>query len=273
MRAFWIIPLVPLLACTGGPGDDEVGETANSADSSDSSETANSTDSTTTDSTTTDSTTTDSTDSTTGADSCPPLPESPADFAYTIEIPGADPWDTDITWSCTVIDSNTLDGFAVTLDCPEAMEPVVVSVLADPLLSPPVMNGAAMTLRYVSEGPWWFNSYLRLDLDGFGHLLTLIDGDALQPPDPFVFELPVPISTVSGLCDPVPDGCGERERLGLAFTVNGEDVVMFDPNFATVGGIPGTDVWVAAAGHLHDVLCTDTPDEWFRVLIANTGWE
>jgi hypothetical protein len=130
-----------------------------------------------------------------------------------------------------------------------------------------------LELRYVSEGPWWFNTYLRLDLQGFGHLLTIVDGDALLPPDPYVFELPFPISTVAGLCTPLPDGCGDLERLALDFTLNAEAAHMFESEYAIVGGDPGTEVWVAAAGHLHDIRCTDTPDEWFRVMIANTGWE
>lgn len=280
-----VLTLLPSTACIVRiveDGDDEVGETADSSDaisestdstgeSSDSGDaTDSSTDSGDTTDSSTDSTDTETTD--TGNEQCPPGPESPATFSYQLEIPGTDSWDADITWTCSLLDFDTLDGLTLSLDCPEAVGPVTIAVLADPQLNPPLLAGALISLRYVSEGPWWFNSYLRLDMNG-GHLFTIIDGDSLVPEEPYVFELPFPISTVSGICEPTPDGCGDRERLGLAFELAGEAIVMFDPEYAIVGGDPGTDVWVAEAGHLHDILCSDTPDEWFRVLIANTGWE
>jgi hypothetical protein len=298
MRTPWLVRLLPLTllpACTitiGDDADDEIGETVDegtdasdatseSTDTGDATSegtdtgdaTSESTDDATdaTDESTDDATDTDTTD--TGDEVCQPGPESPAHFSYVLDIPGVDAWDADITWSCTLLSHDTVDGLTLALDCPDANGPVSIEVFADPMLNPPLMDGSAITLRYVSEGPWWFNSYLRIDMDGFGHLFTLIDGDSLQPPEPYVFELPFPITTVSGLCDPMPDGCGDRERLGLSFSLGGEDIVMFDLYYAIVGGDPGTDIWIDEAYHLHDVQCTDTPDEWFRVLIANTGWE
>jgi hypothetical protein len=207
-----------------------------------------------------------------GDPSCPPgdpnvyFSHEPFEF-------GVGPDAVDIDWTCTATDVDVSDGLDLLLDCPDAAMPITIDISATPSFLPPVFPGDTIHVRYAYEGPWWFNIYLRIDVDGYGHLLTLIDGDSLVPPDNYAFELPFPIQPVSGLCPPMPDVCGDLERLALGFQVNGEAVEMLDSNYAIVGGDPGTDVWVEAAGHLHDINCTDTPDEWYRVLIANTGWE
>jgi hypothetical protein len=207
-----------------------------------------------------------------GDPSCPPG-DPDVYFSYEPFEFGVDPWDIDLDWTCTTTAVDVSDGLLLLLDCPDATMPITIDISATPSFLPPVVVGDTIHVRYVYEGPWWFNVYLRLELDGHGHLLTLIDADSLLPPDSFAFELPFPIESVSGLCDPTPDGCGDLERLALAFEVNGEAVEMLDSSYAIVGGDPGTEVWVATAEHLHDITCTDTPDEWFRVLIANTGLE
>ena len=186
---------------------------------------------------------------------------------------GGEGWEQDIDWTCTVSEVDTSEGLYAVLDCVDSVDPVVIDIAATPLFLPPVAVDDVIQLRYVYEGPWWFNVYLRLDLDGHGHLLTLIDGDSLLPPEPFDFSLPIPITTASGLCSPAADGCGDAERLALDLDLGGELARVFDQNYAIVGGDPGTEVWVAKAEHLHDIQCTDTPDEWFRLLIADTGQE
>ncbi len=247
-------------------GDDDVGESGDTSDDA----TESSDDSTDA----TDETETSETDTDTSGDQCPPPPESPATFEYEIDLgDDLDPFNTDIDWTCTVTQAGVGEGLDVTLDCPEALGAVHVSVVADPSFLPPIDTGATVQLSYVSEGPWWYNVRLRLDLEGFGHLLTLIDGDSIEAPEPFTFELPYPVEVVTGLCETSPGGCGDVERLGLRFTINSETSDLYDPYYAILGGDPGTEVWVAQATRLYDVQCTDTPDDWYRVLIADTGWE
>jgi hypothetical protein len=153
------------------------------------------------------------------------------------------------------------------------MMPITIDISATPTFVPPVAIDDIVHVRYVYEGPWWFNVYLRLDVEGHGHLLTLIDGDSLLPPDNFAFEPPFAMQSVAGLCTPTPDGCGDSERLAVAFAVGGQPIELLDGTYAVVGGVPGTEVWVSTAEHLHDITCTDTPDEWFRVLIVDSGQE
>jgi hypothetical protein len=203
-----------------------------------------------------------------GDPDCPPG-DPDVYFSYEPFEFGIDPWDIDLDWTCTVTEADLGEGLRLLLDCPEAAMPITIDISATPSFLPPVIPGDTIHVRYVYEGPWWFNIYLRLDVDGQGHLLTMIDGDSLLPPDNFAFEPPFPIEAVSGLCTPAPDVCGNAERLALAFTVNGEAVEMLDSSYAIVGGVPGTEVWVATAERLHDINCTDTPDEWYRVLIAS----
>jgi hypothetical protein len=215
-------------------------------------------------------------DPTTGdgdGDGCPPR-DPAVSFSYEpFDFGVGDPWQVDLDWTCTVTSADVSDGLRLVLDCPEATDTVVIDVSATPSFSPPVFGGETVQVRYIYEGPWWFNVYLRVDMDGYGHVLTLIDGDSLLPPDNHPFEPPFAITVASGSCTPAPDGCGDLERLALDFEINGDPGHVFDGRHAIVGGDPGTDIWVARAGHLHDIQCTDTPSEWFRVLIANTGWE
>jgi hypothetical protein len=207
-----------------------------------------------------------------GDPNCPPGDPN-VDFSYEPLDFGLGFSDVDLDWTCTATEVDVTDGLYLLLDCPDAAMPIPIDISATPSFLAPVFVGDTVHVRYVLEGPWWFNIYLRLDVDGHGHLLTMIDGDGLLPPDNYMFEPPFAIQSVSGLCSPMPDGCGDLERLALAFEVNGEAVEMLDSNYGIVGGDPGTEVWVATARHLHDIDCTDTPDEWFRVLITNTGQE
>jgi hypothetical protein len=208
-----------------------------------------------------------------GDETCDP-PDPSVSFSYEpFDFGQIDPWDSNLDWTCTVTTADTRDGLYLELDCPDSPDPVIIDISASPSFLPPVFGGETMQVRYIFEGPWWFNIYLRLDMDGYGHLLTLIDGDSLLPPENYPFELPFEITPAYGLCTPISDGCGDLERLALDFELNGEAAHMFDGSYAIVGGDPGTDVWVVEAGHLHDIQCTDTPDEWYRVLIADTGWE
>jgi hypothetical protein len=207
-----------------------------------------------------------------GDPTCPPG-DPDVYFSYEPFEFGVGPHDIDLDWTCTATEVDVTDGLSLLLDCPDATIPIKIDISATPSFLPPVFVGDTIHVRYIYEGPWWFNIYLRIDVDGYGHLLTMIDGDSLLPPPEYVFELPFPIQAVSDLCTPMPDVCGDVERLALAFTLNGEAIEMLDSNYEIVGGVPGTDVWVAAAGRLHNINCTDTPSEWFRVLIANTGSE
>jgi hypothetical protein len=207
-----------------------------------------------------------------GEPNCPPG-DPDVYFSYAPFEFGDDGSDIDLDWTCTATEVDVTNGLSLLLDCPDAAMPITIDISATPSFLPPVFPGDTIHVRYVFEGPWWFNIYLRIDVDGFGHLLTMIDADSLLPPDNYAFEMPFPIQPVSGVCPPTPDVCGNLERLALAFEVNGEAVEMLDSSYAIVGGDPGTEVWVANAGHLHDINCTDTPYEWYRVLITNTGWE
>jgi hypothetical protein len=199
-------------------------------------------------------------------------------FSYaSFDFGQGDPWSTDIDWACTASVADTTNGLYLELACPdapaEAPDPIIIDINATPTFLPPLTGGETVQVRYISEGPWWFNVHLRLDVEGYGHLLTLIDGDSLVPPDPYVWDPPFALTPVYDLCTPFADGCGDLERLALDMEVNGEPNRVWDSSHAIVGGDPGTDVWVVDAGLLHEIQCSDTPDEWYRVLIADTGLE
>jgi hypothetical protein len=201
---------------------------------------------------------------------CPPA-DPDVYFSYEPFDFGVDPWDVDIDWTCTVTQSDSSEGLYVVLDCPDADIPIAIDVSATPSFHAPVYVDDVVQVRYVYEGPFWFNVYLRLDIVDYGHLLTLIDGDSLLPPDNYEFEPMLDMESISGLCTPEPDFCGDAERLAVGFTVFGEILEMPDRSYGTVDVIaPAPHIWVSSAVHLHDITCTDTPDEWFRVLIASS---
>jgi len=192
-------------------------------------------------------------------------------LGYTLD--GLDGAPLDLSWTCTTTAVSTLDGLELGLDCPDAEGPITLDLSLDPGLTIGLEPGEMVELRYVYDGPWWLNLYLRLDDAGGGHLLTLIDGDSLTPPGPASFELPVPITAQPGLCAPVLDFCGDHERYALRFELDGETSEVFDGHHVILGPPPGLDVWVDRAGRLHDISCTDTPDEWYRLLIVSAGDE
>ena len=217
--------------------------------------------------------TTDTSTGTTGGDMC--LAKGDASFSYQYDFGPVDEWDTNLQVDCTV-DSVGIgdDGTVIlALACADLPQPVSISVKSNPAIALPLAGGELVTVHYVSEGPWWFNSYLRLDVEGLGHMLTIIDGDSLMPPENYGFALPVDITVKYELCAWFDGGCGQVERLGLGTVINSEDATVLDGDYAIVGGDPGTEFWVQSAEHLHEIQCTDTPDEWFKVMIANTGWE
>ncbi|NJK31385.1 MAG: hypothetical protein HC927_02615 [Deltaproteobacteria bacterium] len=278
-----LLPLVGLAssACVirvgDDSGDDEIGATEGTETESDTAEigteessTAETTDTDTTDTDTTD-TDTDTTDTTDTGDECPPEADPPASFIYSVEIGDIEPMDTEIDWTCTILEVAPGEKLDVVLDCPEAADPVEILVDANPPFLPPVDPGQTMQLYYLSEGPWWFNRTMRLDVEGHGHLLTVIDGDSLLPPEEYDFEPPLELASKSGGCSPTPAGCGLQERLAVEFTSGGETVELFERDYEIAFGDPGTELWVFQAFHLSEIQCTDVPDERFLVLIANTG--
>ena len=195
-------------------------------------------------------------------------------FSYAPFEFGVEPWSADLDWACTVTAVDASAGLNLELDCPEAAQsPIVIDIQSSPAIVTPLVGGEAVSLRFVSEGPFWFNEYLRLDLDGWGHLLTMTNGDGLTPPEPYVFELPVAVEPVYDVCPRQEDFCGQLERLHLRFDLGGDAYDVLDGHHAVLGPPPGVDVWVGEAGHLYEIDCTDTPNEWFRVLIVSGGQE
>jgi len=208
-------------------------------------------------------------DTETGGDECRPV--GGATFSYVFNWEELEPFQSDLEATCEVLTADVADGLALSLNCEGATAPVTISVTASPTFTAPVEVGDLVSIHYVFDGPWWFNSHLRLDVQGQGHLLTIIDGDALNPPEQYGFAPPLELSRVYDQCSWEDGFCGQVERLSLA--VGGGDEAVFDGNFEVVGDDPGTALWVDTAELLHEVDCTDTPDEWFRLLIVNSGGE
>jgi hypothetical protein len=207
-----------------------------------------------------------------------PAGDPGVDFSYE-SLPSDDtPWwgDENIDWTCTATEVDVSDGLYLVADCPDAAMPIMIDITATPSLLLPMLPGDTIHVRYLIEGgPWFFNRYLRIDVDGHGHLLTMIEGDSLLPPVNYSFETPFPIQLVSGLCALTSDGCGDLERQALAFEVNDEAVEMLDGSHGIIGGVPGIEVWVADAWQRSDFMCSadNFRLESYRVLIANTGSE
>src|SRR5690606_31131629 len=123
------------------------------------------------------------------------------------------------------------------------------------------------------EGPWWINNYLRIDSDIGDHLLTVIYGDSLAPPENFAFEVPLDVtaeSGQSGQCEDT-DVCGPFERLLMGLHADGESVQMFDGSFAQIGP-QGPAVWLTEASEVVEdegfPVCSDRPPAWYQMLIV-----
>jgi hypothetical protein len=200
------------------------------------------------------------------------LPRDPeVDFSYAFEF-GLDPSNpyADLDWTCTITAVDVSEGLDLLLDCPDAQEPVTIAVTATPGFVSPVFGGETIHLRYLVTGGWWFSTHLRLDIEGGGHFLTLIDG-GLVPSNDLTFELPFVIEPVSGLCPSEPDECGNVERVALAFSIDGQPVELHDGSYSHIDAPPSTDVWVSTAEHYQIINCSDVADEWYRILIVNPG--
>ena len=202
----------------------------------------------------------------------PACPSRDRELGVDYVLGGFDDSPLDVTWSCVTTSVSTNDGLHISLDCPDAPLPITIDIAAEPAISTELGLGDQLELRYVYDGPWWFNLYLRLDrMGGTGHVLTLVDGDALTPPAPVEFDLPLPITPRADLCARTSEFCGERERYGLEVEVDEALHTVLDGHHATLGPPPGIDVWVSEAGELHEISCTDTPTHWYEILIVSPG--
>lgn len=244
-----------------GPGcaDDGAADESSTEDSGSSEEESGQTD-----------TDTDTSTDTGGLDTCE-APDDEVYFSYEPFMFGLDAWDADVDWTCTVDQVDTSDGLDLSLDCPMAMQAIEIDLRSSPAFVAPLVGGETIQLRFVSEGPFWFNEYLRLDVEGHGHLLTIINGDGLLPPETYDFEHAHEIKPVYEACAREMDFCGELERLPLSFEISGEAHEVLDGHHDLIGPSLSTQVWAVEAGHLHEIECTDTPDEWFRVLIVDAS--
>lgn len=216
----------------------------------------------------------------TGWPDCPGQPESPASIRLVRDGFPQD-WPLDITWTCTVTTFEeivTLDtpftGVSFGLACPENTEPTPlhVELQAAPALSLPLAEGDEVTLRYVFEGPFWVNTYLRVDRPDVGHVFTLVEGDSMLPPPKFAFAWPFEVTVLADVCPVHEVSCGTAERLGLEVRLDdGTSRRVVDSTYGIFDDPERTQIWVAEATRMHDVQCTDLPREWFRVLLVNTG--
>jgi hypothetical protein len=125
----------------------------------------------------------------------------------------------------------------------------------------------------MQDGPWWINRWFRIDRGDGSHLVSGIDGDSLGLA--FADEtpaLPYETTAVPGLC-PIFDSCGPTEPLGLSMTVGEADELVYPYSHELIGGIPGVDVWVGASERHLELECTDTPTDWYQVVVAHPGDE
>jgi hypothetical protein len=173
--------------------------------------------------------------------------------------------------TCTVASADLdLDGLVLQLDCPDLPDPLAITIASTPSLTfTPPLVGDSLRVRSLYDTPSWSNQYLRLDrVDDAGqrHLLTLVESETLQLDDP-AYELPLVFETLAIPCERFIDGCHYVERLALAFEVDGQPNELLDSTHALVGS--QTEIWIATAMVYHESLCTDSPEEWFKVLITN----
>jgi hypothetical protein len=168
----------------------------------------------------------------------------------------------EIDWACTVTEANYLDGLYLLLDCPDADLPIEIDINATPNLSSTVVAGDTIRMYYAFDDPFWTNRHLRLDVEGYGHLLTLIDSETLS-----ALELPFPIQPTYGLCTPTLTDCAKFERATMVFGGAADGIEMLDSNHMSTNGDPGIQIWIDTAGRYVDIECTDSPGTWYRILI------
>jgi hypothetical protein len=168
----------------------------------------------------------------------------------------------ELDWTCTVIDVDFTEGLYLLLDCPDADIPIEIDISATPNLAASVAAGDSIRMYYDFHDPFWTNRHLRLDVEGYGHLLTLIDSEGLSG-----LELPFSIQPTYGLCTATPTDCAKFERATMVFGGAAEGVEMLDGNYAATNGDPGIQIWVDTAGRYVDIDCTDSPGTWYRILI------
>ncbi|PRQ06310.1 hypothetical protein [Enhygromyxa salina] len=211
-----------------------------------------------------------------GDATCPP-PDGAVEFSYgpanfNLSLP---PFDTKIDWTCTVAMIDNVDDLSLELDCPNSEDPMLIQITAEPGLSVPLAQDDIVRVRYTVETPFWSNLYLRLDLEGYGHVLTLVDGDSLTPDDAGTFELPFGVSAASANCAPVDTECGMIDRLALTFDSMGEPTqIVFDGDYGNIQGEPGANVWLTGAQNLTqhpNMICTDVPASWYQMLIVDAN--
>jgi hypothetical protein len=180
--------------------------------------------------------------------------------------PGADP-DLNLDWSCTIVNVDVSSGMSLLLDCPDVADPLNLSVDVTPGFVAPVSGGETIQLRYQRwSDDGGVDEFLRIDVDGVGHLLTWVDAFATLSsfPIPFAIEfMPTP-------CEPIEEFCGPATRHALAFEVDGETVEVLDGSHAAFGGL---DVWVFEAWEVPDDVnsCTDAPWRRVHALFVDAG--
>jgi hypothetical protein len=137
----------------------------------------------------------------------------------------------------------------------------------------PLAVDDAVRLYVLQDGPWWINHYFRLERSENDPLLIGVDGDSIADEIDGQALMPFPFEVVSGLCPSVQSDCGIQQRLALDVTVNAEQARLHDHAYSIVGGDPGVEIWVQEATRFDEVQCTDTPTDWYRLLVAYTGNE
>jgi len=208
-----------------------------------------------------------STGITTGTgDGCPAREEMHAWF--TVDLPPEQPF----TGEC-MIDSVSENGNETTLSLScegPPLQPVTLTIDADPPLVAAHLEGLAVELLYRANMPFWIEQWLVMQTsDPLVVRLFIVDGPTLEPPDGPLIQEGIGLAEVDGLCVPTPGECATEERFAIDVMSAGDSRRMFDGSLATVGR---HDVLVSRASINHPPInCTDLPARWITLVAVDAG--
>lgn len=134
----------------------------------------------------------------------------------------------------------------------------------------PLEPGDEIRVRARLSVPMWQNWYIRIDrLDG-SPVFSGATGDSIN----YQFQdgtwaLPYEPAPLLSNCPTEDLECGTSEALVVGFWLDGEGQSLPSGTHAEldIGGTP--DVWITEASRWVTLDCTDTPQDWFSVVMAH----
>lgn len=227
------------------------------------------------------------TDGTTGdASICEPPLEGVYAAVHVDDPPGAAFESFVLDVSCVVSDIEAPDPLvAIALDCEDGPHLLEIFDLGPLDLS----VGDEVELRaHLSEPSWWQQTYAILLRDGEVIVAGMNAGavpedEAGEGTPAGAFFDPLVIEVVPDVCEPDPpreegsEGCGaddlvcltclRHQRQALRLALGNEEVVVFDANLATLGGL---SVVVGHALYIVESPCETHPEGLYRLLAVRT---